>query len=357
MMMMMMMMIKILQQTALVVALCRTDRGSSTTTTMAGKHNVRERKKERTELKMAKKRKQQNQHQQQSPQLLVVVLPGDDVTRHVAQQQHHGEDGDASGEEEEEAAAGGTSPTAAKMPKIGTGLRYDAVTGRVYATVAGRLERRPRRSPPVYFVRENLRRYIPSVEDRVVGIVEDRVGSDGAGGDVYRINIGASHPATLSSLSFEGATKRNRPSFKPGQLLYARISDLNSSLLDPVLSCQLGPHDAGIPRRDWMTGEGCYGELKGGTAIRVSTGLARQLLKPDNVVLSELSNLKLAFEVAVGANGLVWVHSTLPDYTVAIVNAIQNSSVLTEAQTRAMVKSLVYTVKKQIQQQFDAMEE
>ena len=79
----------------------------------------------------------------------------------------------------------------------------------------------------VYFVKQNLRRYRPALEDRVVGIVEERAGSDGAGGDLYRINIGASHPALLSNLQFEGATKRNKPSFQPGQLLYARVSALH----------------------------------------------------------------------------------------------------------------------------------
>jgi exosome complex component RRP40 len=105
-----------------------------------------------------------------------------------------------------------------------------------------------------------------------------------------------------------------------------------------------------------MTNEGCYGELRGGTVCRITSGLARELLQPQNVVLSELSR-RVAFEVAIGVNGYLWIHSSRPQYTIVIQNAILNSSVLTDEQVRAMVQSLVYTVEKQLQKQKDAMEE
>ena len=262
---------------------------------------------------------------------LVVVLPGDNVTKHINFPPENG---------------------SAKTPKLGMGLRFDELSQQVYATSAGRLDRQ--RNKSVYYVKQNLKRYRPALEDRVVGIVEGRAGPDGTGGDLYKINIGGAHPALLSNLQFEGAIKRNKPSFQPGQLLYARVSALNHGLLDPFLSCINGPHDEGVPRKDWMTNEGCYGELRGGTCCRISTGLARELLHPSNTVLTELANAKLAFEVAIGVNGIVWIHSQLPEYTILIQNAVQNSAVMTEEQVRSMVKSLVYTVKKQLQQQRDA---
>ena len=106
-----------------------------------------------------------------------------------------------------------------------------------------------------------------------------------------------------------------------------------------------------------MTNEGCYGEIRGGTVTRISLGLARELLQPDCLVLTELASLNLAFELAIGVNGLLWIHSATPEYTVAILNAIKNSEVLSEEQVRSMVKALVYTVQKQLQQQADAVEE
>lgn len=265
---------------------------------------------------------------------LIFVLPGDNVTEHIFPHQQH-----------------------QATPKLGTGLRYDSSSKQVFATTAGRLlVRNPTTTRPIWFVRQNLRRYRPALQDRVLGLIEERVGSAGDGGDLYRVNIGAAQPAILSNLSFEGATKRNRPALKPGLLVYARVSSLNDNLLEPELSCMLGSLDVGVPRKDWMTSEGCYGELRGGTVCRISIGLARELLHPENLVLQELSKT-VAFEVAIGVNGFLWIHSQLPEYTILIQNAIMNSEVLTEEQVRGMVKSLVYTVEKQLQRDRDAMEE
>lgn len=254
------------------------------------------------------------------PPSITIVLPGDDVTDSIEKQQ----------------ASGNKKP-----PKLGTGLRHS--NGRVLVTCAGRLESRSN----TYFIQQNIHRYTPNLEDRVVGIVEDRVASDGAGGDVYRVNIGGPHPALLSNLSFEGATKRNKPNLKSGLLIYARVHDV-PALTDPILSCQLGPHDGGIARKDWMTNEGTYGELKGGTATKIPLGLARELLDPSNLVLLELSK-SIPFEVCIGMNGWLWIHSSRPQHTVLIQNAIINSQVLTEPQVRSMVKSLVQTVNRQIE--------
>lgn len=245
-----------------------------------------------------------------------VVLPGDDVTSKII-----------------EPTKGGV--------KLGTGLSSNK-KNTVTVTCAGQLEQRSR----TFYVKQNVKRYRPSVEDRVIGIVEDRIASDGSGGDVYRVNIGGPHPALLSNLSFEGATKRNKPSFSSGALLYARVQQV-STTMDPKLSCQLGSHDAGVPRKDWMTNESTYGELRGGTCLKIPLGLARELLDPRCLALQELGKM-LSFEVCIGVNGYLWIHSPRPEYTILIQNAIVNSQVLTESQVRAMIKKLVETVNRQI---------
>uniref|UniRef100_A0A7S4AHU6 Exosome complex component CSL4 C-terminal domain-containing protein n=1 Tax=Pseudo-nitzschia australis TaxID=44445 RepID=A0A7S4AHU6_9STRA len=145
--------------------------------------------------------------------MLAIVLPGDDVTEKIV-------------------------PTLAKksIPKIGTGLRTesdsDGDNERVFAACAGRLVHRSN----TYYVKQNIQRYRPLQEDRVIGIVEDRVASDGTGGDIYRVNIGGPHPALLNNLSFEGASKRNKPTFTAGKLVYARIETMSHSM-DRTLSC------------------------------------------------------------------------------------------------------------------------
>ena len=291
---------------------------------------------------MAKSKKQKVGQAPPPPDAVVVVLPGDDVTDHIMQSQPPPQPSSTTANKKD----------AIKLPKLGVGLRYNPTTQRIKATCAGRLEQQ--RNNKTFFVQQNTKRYIPALEDRVVVIVEDRIGSDGDGGDLYRVTMNGQHPGLLSNLAFEGATKRNKPALQPGMLLYARIATLyRNGMMDPVLSCTIGPRDVGVHRRDWMTNEGTYGELKGGNVQRISLGLARELLRPNNVVLAELAQHNIAFEVAVGVNGISWVHSTQPEYTILIQNAIQNSEVLTEPQVRAMVKSLVYTVQKQMQQDMD----
>lgn len=259
--------------------------------------------------------------------LPLTVLPGDDVTNHVIQS------------------------TATTPSKLGRGLRRcDRSPNRILATIAGELI--PGSATITPHTRQDLRRYRPSLEDRVVGVVQDRVGSDGVGGDWHRVELYGTTMALLSNLAFEGASKRNRPVLQAGQLVYARVAEMSKSM-DPVLSCKNGPLDKGLPRKDWMTNEGCYGHLKGGTCCRLSVGLARELLHPECSVLMALSKSKLAFEIAIGVNGVLWIHSSLPEHTILVQNAIQNSHVLTEAQVRGMVQQLVYTVEKRLQQRRD----
>ena len=249
-----------------------------------------------------------------SPQQITVVLPGDNVSSYI--------------------------PTEKKF-RIGLGLERLSET-QIVATLAGRLHQHR----DTWFVWTNSKRYQTSPEDRVVGIVQDRMGSEG-GADVYRVDVGGPHTCCLSSLQFEGASKRNRPIFTAGTLVYARVVS-GSEVTDPVLSCQLGPKDQGIARKDWMTEEAAYGELKGGTLQKIPLGLARELLSPQSVVLEELS--KLPFEVAVGVNGYLWIHAARAEYTILVRNAILNSQVLTPAQTRAMVRSLMETVQQQMEE-------
>ena len=257
---------------------------------------------------------------------LTVVLPGDDLTHIILPSS------DDDGSKAKSKIKGGP-------PKLGPGLQYSAQSKCITATLAGRLYHRP--STRTYAVLANTRRYVPRVGERILGIVEE------SAGEYYRLNIFGPHPALLHNLSFEGATKRNRPILQPGSLMYCRVITANGDM-DPEVSCKVGGDgaaDGGARRRDWMTDEGTYGELKGGTATRISLGLARELLKPANVVLDALGRAGLAFELCVGTNGMVWVHSEAPEYTVLIGTAIKNSEIMTEEQIRGMVKQLVATVK------------
>ena len=72
------------------------------------------------------------------------------------------------------------------------------------------------------------------------------------------------------------------------------------------------------------------GELKGGMVFGLSLGMSRRLLAKKKmnegglVVLEEIAK-KLAFEVAIGRNGLVWVKAEGIRETLLVGKALQES--------------------------------
>ncbi|KAF0923485.1 hypothetical protein E2562_006373 [Oryza meyeriana var. granulata] len=136
--------------------------------------------------------------------------------------------------------------------KLGAGLRQDCDT--IQATSAGRLRLS---KPNKYWVESSQKRYIPSVEDTVLGVVVD------AKPDNFLVDIKGPTLAFLPVLAFEGGTRRNIPKFEIGTLIYARVVKANS-IMNPELSCM----DA--------TGKAAeFGQLKDGYMFDTSTGLSR----------------------------------------------------------------------------------
>lgn len=333
----------------------------------------------------------------------LAVLPGDDLTRFIltnppptagkdssarnSKKSRSNNDGEGDNEDEDD---GKRLP-----PKLGTGLTCiqtstsNGLSFRIQAIIAGRLLYRP--SSRTWFVASNPRRYhlstspsnvsctlingnnskaiknkhMAGVGDRVIGIIEDQKAS----ADYYRVQIFGSHSALLHVLSFEGATKRNRPQLEPGCLVYCRVvKGFGGGRMDPEVSCKVGGSggggssggkstfnedendDGGASRKDWLTNEGTYGPLNGGTSFRISLGLARELLNPKNAVLAALDKSGIPFEIAIGVNGMVWVNSPEAEYTIIILNAIKNSEVMNEEQVRGMVKALVMGVKREFEE-------
>ncbi|RMX63599.1 hypothetical protein KXD40_006196 [Peronospora effusa] len=229
-----------------------------------------------------------------------VVLPGDDVTS--------------------------TLTTTTRRVKLGAGLKH-LPDNRIVCTNAGVLRYRPANR---YWVEFNHKRYVTSMDDGVIGVVTDR------NAESYRVNIGAAASATLGSLAFDGATKRNRPSLRLGSLVYARVSKTNPNV-EPEITCEAPPS---VTKKDWMTGLAIYGELNDGYVFKTSIGLAKSLLREDHQVLASLGK-RLAFEVAIGVNGVVWVNSKTTKNTTIISNAIMNSETMSPSEIDAMVSRLV----------------
>ncbi|KAJ0402697.1 hypothetical protein P43SY_007839 [Pythium insidiosum] len=233
-----------------------------------------------------------------------VVLPGDDVTDILTKQTKH--------------------------VRLGAGLRQVG-EARIISSQAGVLRYRP---PNRYWVEFDHKRYSAHLDDGVIGVVTDR------NADFYRVNIGAASAVTLGALAFDGATKRNRPSLRIGSLVYARVLKASKDM-EPELTCEAPPN---VAKKDWMTGLAIYGELNGGYVFKTSIGLAKKLLHEDSYVLQALGK-SVAFEIAIGLNGVIWVNSRSPKHTIVVTNAVLNSETMTPSEIDVMVQQLIATVR------------
>lgn len=89
-----------------------------------------------------------------------------------------------------------------------------------------------------------------------------------------------------------------------------------------------------------MQGAG-FGALTGGQAFRCTTSFAAKLMnKPQPAILAALGRA-LQFELAVGLNGHVWVHSPKPMTTIIVTNTLPKGEFLSDAQADLVVKRIV----------------
>jgi exosome complex component RRP40 len=229
-----------------------------------------------------------------------VVLPGDDVTPLLA---------------------------AVLSPSIraGQGLLQGA-DGRVRACRAGVLAHLP---PDRFFVLSSHRRFEPAAGDTVVGVVQDKLAEH------YRVRLHGTAIAHLPLLAFDGATKRNKPDLAPGALVFARVAACSKHMA-PELTCA-APPGAG-PKKDWVTGQGVFGELHGGRLVHASLGLARRLLDPRCALLAALARA-FPFELAVGVNGLVWAAAAEDAHADAVAEALAAAEGLDEAGCEAAARA------------------
>lgn len=229
------------------------------------------------------------------------VLPGDDVTHEVGK----------------------------GMPSVltvGAGLKRVAKAGTVRVQVAGML---CRKSPGKFWVESRTKRYAAAAGDTVLGVVTGRLG------EAYRLDIHSSSSAVLPGLEFDGASKRNKPNLQVGALVYARVAVADPDM-EPELSCKV----LSGPKKDWVTGDCVFGELKAGLTVPCSLRHARSLLDPKCEILQALGRV-IPYEIAVGVNGRVWVNSGSKKHTILISNAITHSEHLDDKATRELVNELM----------------
>lgn len=118
-----------------------------------------------------------------------------------------------------------------KKVVLGSGLRLESHDS-VKATKCGMLCKRKN----IYYVDAYQKRYLPSKNDSVIGIVQSKTT------DFFWVDINTSEPAckffsliyhlsimffynfiALPYLAFEGATKKNRPDINNGDLVFCKV--------------------------------------------------------------------------------------------------------------------------------------
>ncbi|KAL8652191.1 MAG: hypothetical protein Q9210_002826 [Variospora velana] len=213
--------------------------------------------------------------------------------------------------------------------KLGPGLRL-IPPSTVTTTLAGPLCVDRRKN--AVWVENNRGRYIPQPNDVVIASVHH------SSTDWYHCAI-TPHTAfaLLPQLAFEGATKKTRPQLTSGSLIYARVLSA-SKHLDPEIVC----YNPSTGKSEGM------GELKGGMVFDVSLGMARRLLLNKQrdegglIVLDELAG-ELAFEIAVGRNGKVWVKADGVKATLLVGKTLQDTDrdALKIDEQRKLVKKLL----------------
>ena len=135
--------------------------------------------------------------------------------------------------------------------------------------------------------------YIPSREDRIIGIVRNKFG------DSYQLDINSHKLGVLDNLAFEGATKKNKPELKNNNIVFCKIQSVNKYL--PVeLTCK-----SNTVKKNWNSGESLFGELKGGLEINIPPFFAAFLLK--NEEFFSIIQKRIKIEVCVGINGILWI--------------------------------------------------
>lgn len=202
--------------------------------------------------------------------------------------------------------------------RIGPGLQQQgealvaSLPGILRSTAGGKL-----------WLEARQRRYTPVANDAVIGLILNRMGES------FTVDINGPCHATLPLLAFEGATRRNRPNLKAGDLVFARLAEAHRDM-EPELSC--------MDLNDAASG---FGPLEGGYQLEITSSHARRLLGNPRPATLKALGAALQFEMVVGQNGRVWVKSPDSLTTITVVNAVEKTELLSESQCKVFVQSLL----------------
>jgi exosome complex component RRP40 len=200
---------------------------------------------------------------------------------------------------------------------IGPGLHFK--DNKIIATKAGKLYNEKNK----WWVENNQKRYIPALNDPVIGVIIAKLS------EYYKVDIGGPSMAILPALSFDNATRRNRPNLQVGSLIFAVVSLANKDM-EPELSCIC------------QNKKDDFGELKDGYVIKISISFARNLMSPKNPLLLAIGK-KFPFDIVVGINGLIWINADTSSRILFVATAIEKYSALKNESNIDFLKEMFST--------------
>jgi exosome complex component RRP40 len=204
---------------------------------------------------------------------------------------------------------------------LGPGLQRHM--DQILVTTSGVLRKK---ASNVYWVDCHRKRYIPVKGETVIGVVVYK------SGDFFKVDIGSSEQASLSYLSFEGVTKKNRPDVKIGDVVFAKLLQAGKGM-EPELVCV-----------DSFGKRGKLGVLQDGFIFTCSLNLIRKILNPQCTLLKLLGR-KIPYDVALGMNGKIWLKTNSIKETIGIGNAILAAEHLTNEEIIPMCNDVLNTLK------------
>ncbi|KAL3233095.1 Exosome complex component RRP40 [Nakaseomyces bracarensis] len=205
---------------------------------------------------------------------------------------------------------------------LGPGVYCDPRTQNIIPVNAGIQKVKDSGRKQMVYVDYDSKRYTPSVGDLVIGIITNGFS------DSYRVSLSSfSNSVSLSYMAFPNASKKNRPTLKVGDLVYARVCSAEKEL------------EAEIECVDSTTGESAgLGLLEGGMIVEVSLGFARNLLFDEEFPLLLLLSKHTQFEVAIGVNGKIWIKCEEVRDTMACYRSIMDCQSKPIAEYKTIIK-------------------
>ena len=203
----------------------------------------------------------------------------------------------------------------------------------IQVTRAGVLQSFSKSDTPKVWVQNNQKKYIPRIDDRVIGVIIQRTSF------YYKVDINAPMIAILDCLEFEGATKRNKPELKVGDVVFGRVLIANKDM-SPQLSCKSGTLNS-INNKSWVTGESLFMQLKGGYIFKCSLNWCFKLNRFNSPHLMFLGKF-FPFECAIGINGKIWIKAATIGQTILLANVLQNGEFMGIKDFTAMVHAMLH---------------